>query len=606
MASSPEQEPHRIHWRPMRAVMLLRVLVLMVLAGFSLAVILSYGRKGSCQTEITMAPGSPTPGAEGPVVDRSDQFEVNGTRYGRPAFTLKARTVTGFAGDRKLLQGVDLLIHDDRGDVKVSGIEGQFDVSERRARLSGDVTVESETEGLKLSTGTLFYDNERDMIFTADDIVFSVGGMSGQGRGMNYLLAERQIKIPDRVLLRFSKEMAGQAASISSGDMVAALETNAAVFTDNVRLERGGDVLYSNYVKIEFDEGRKTLRRMQAFGDVIMTRAAGPDGQPHELRSDSLAAEFSGPPEEVKVVDLSGNCRVTSGPYTSLSHSARYRKADDVVELRGDPVVKSTTDRIAAQEIDVHPDHNTLEARGDVRTVSMPSSKAGAAMPGFGGRSAVSFQARTLLYDQGGQRATYQGTARVWQEGNSIQAEEIVVEQQSRQLRATNNVMARFTQRRPATSGPPGRPVVTVITSGSMVYDDAQAIGRYRDNVHLTREDTALTSDAMDAYLKDRSGVRELDRIEAEGSVAVKRAQAFGTARSAEYRQDDDTLILRDESGLATVVDSATGRTLRGRTLTFDLTGDRILTETAQGARTWITLKPEAKDVQSVEPKTQH
>src|SRR6266850_6510258 len=179
MADQP-QGPPRIHWRPLRAVLVLRVLVLMVLAGFCLAVIMSYGRRGRPQTEITMAPSSPTPAERGPVVDRADQFEVNGSREGRPAFTLRARSVTGFAGDRKFLQGVELLIHDDHGgDVKVSGIEGQFDVTERRARLSGDVTVESEAEGLKLSTGTLFYDNERDMIFTADDIVFSVGGLSG-------------------------------------------------------------------------------------------------------------------------------------------------------------------------------------------------------------------------------------------------------------------------------------------------------------------------------------------------------------------------------------------------------------------------------------------
>ncbi len=252
MKDASGHETQTIHWRPMRAVMLLRFLILLVLAGFSLAVIMSYGRKGSPQTDITMEPGSPAPAAQGPVVDRSDQFEVNGSRDGRPAFTLKARSVTGFAGDRKFLQGVELLIHDDHGgDVKVSGIEGQFDVADRRARLSGDVTVESEAEGLKLSTGTLFYDNERDMIFTADDIVFSVGGLSGQGRGMNYMLAERQIKIPDRVLLRVSAETAGLPASISSGDLVAALETDSAVFTDNVRLERGGDVLYSNYLKVQ-------------------------------------------------------------------------------------------------------------------------------------------------------------------------------------------------------------------------------------------------------------------------------------------------------------------------------------------------------------------
>ena len=110
----------------------------------------------------------------------------------------------------------------------------------------------------------------------------------------------------------------------------------------------------------------------------------------------------------------------------------------------------------------------------------------------------------------------------------------------------------------------------------------------------------------MDAHLVERGGNRELDRILADGSVAVKRDQAFGTARTAEYQAADDILVMRDEAGLAEVVDAATGRTLRGQTLTFDLSEDRILTEPARGARTWITLKPEVKDVQSVEPKIKH
>jgi lipopolysaccharide transport protein LptA len=602
------QRTQRIHWRPMRAVMVLRVLVLMVLAGFCLAVVMSYGRKGRPQTEITMAPSSPTPAQPGPVVDRFDRFEVNGTRGGRPSFTLRARNVTGFAGDRKLLQGVELEIHDGRGgSVTVSGIEGQFDVTDKRARLSGDVTVKSETEGLSLTTGTLFYDDERDMLFTADDIVFSVGGLSGQGRGMNYMISDRQIKIPDRVSLRVSAADAVVPTTISSGDMVAALENNSAVFTENVRMERGGgDVLYANYLKVQFDDKRKALRQLNAFGDVIATRAPGPDAAVHEMRADSLASTFSGARGELREAELTGNCRVTYGTYTSRSRSAHYRATTGLVELRGEPVVVSGGDRIAAQEIDVATGTKSLEARGDVRTVSMPSSRSDASAPGFGSRSAVSFQARALSVDQTLQRAVYSGSARAWQEGNSIQAEEIVLDQQTRQLRAAGNVMARFTQRRPGGSGAGARPTVTSVTAATMTFDDAQGVGRYRDNVHLTREDATLTADAMDAYLVERAGSRELDRIEAAGHVAVKRDQAFGTSRTAEYQAATDVLVLQDGEGLAEVVDTATGRTLRGKTLTFDLAGDRILTESARGARTWITLKPEVKDVQSVEPQTKH
>jgi lipopolysaccharide export system protein LptA len=80
----------------------------------------------------------------------------------------------------------------------------------------------------------------------------------------------------------------------------------------------------------------------------------------------------------------------------------------------------------------------------------------------------------------------------------------------------------------------------------------------------------------------------------------------YGTAESAEYLSGQGLLILQDKNGLAEVVDVTTGRTMRGRTLTFDLAGDRILTE-SPGGRTWITLTPdESKDVPSVEPQTRH
>ncbi|HXI02502.1 MAG TPA: LptA/OstA family protein, partial [Candidatus Saccharimonadales bacterium] len=308
----------------------------------------------------------------------------------------------------------------------------------------------------------------------------------------------------------------------------------------------------------------------------------------------------------VEEVEASGACRVASGPYTSRSRSARFLRRDDRIELRGDPVVLTERDRIAAQEIDVHPRQRVLEARGDVRTVSLPGEdgRSTPASPGFSGRSAISFQAAELRVDDAARRAVYQGAARAWQEGNSIQAEEIAIDQEAKTLRAGGHVVARFTQTPPASAAPGARPVVTSIVSDTLLYDDARGLGAYRGDVRLTRDDAMLTSDAMDAYLKEADGRRDLDRIEASGSVAVKRAGSFGTARQATYRNAEDLLILRDEEGLAEVVDAATGRTMRGRTLTFDLAGDRILTESERGGRTWITLTPDSKDVPPVEPQT--
>ncbi|HXH27478.1 MAG TPA: hypothetical protein VNL37_00425, partial [Candidatus Polarisedimenticolia bacterium] len=82
-----ETRQPRVQVRAMRAVTTLRVFILLVLAGVTLALALTYGRKGKPQTEITMAPASATPPGQGPVVDQSDEFTINGTREGRPSFT---------------------------------------------------------------------------------------------------------------------------------------------------------------------------------------------------------------------------------------------------------------------------------------------------------------------------------------------------------------------------------------------------------------------------------------------------------------------------------------------------------------------------------------
>jgi LPS export ABC transporter protein LptC len=592
-----------IPFRRQRTVTALRVAILIVLGGVIVSLVSTYGgRRGKPQARITMGPSAPTPPGQGPIVDQSEGFEVNGSREGRPAFTLQAGSVTGFAGDRKLLRSVHLRIHDDQGQtIQVAGDDGQFDASVRRALLAGHVRIEG-ADGLSLSTGTLYYDSDRDMIFTADEVSFTLGAVEGRGRGLNYLVTERQIKIPDEVRLKVTTPAGGPIA-VSSGDLVASLRDNTAVFTDDVRLERAGGVLRGNYVKLTFDEGRSRVTTLSAFGDVVGFLPAAAGGA-REIRADSLTAGFESDGITVSEAEAAGGCRVTSGPYTSRSLSARYRRGEDRLELRGEPVILTSRDRIAAQEIDLRPEGRVLEARGEVRTVSLPAAGGGTGAPGFSGGSAVSFQAAEMRAEQGGGRAAYRGTARAWQEGNSVQADEIVVDREARQMRATGSVLARYTEG--AVPGAPGgRPAVTSITSRSMLLDDVKGVAAYRDDVHLTRPDATLTADRMDATLKDRPGRRDLDRILATGSVAVKRSGSYGSARIAEYHAVEDLLILSDEQGLAEVVDAATGRTMRGRTLTFDLAGDRILTE-SDGGRTWITLKPEGKDAPSVEPKTRH
>jgi lipopolysaccharide export system protein LptA len=575
----------------------LRAGLLVVLAGLILAVAASYGRREGRQAEITLSPMPAAPGAEGPVVDQSEQFEISGSREGRPAFVLRARAVAGFTGDRKALEGVALTLYDEAGRaITVRGARGQFDPVARRAQLAGDIQVES-SDGLSLRTGTLFYDSERDVIFTADDIAFTSPALQGSGRGLNYLVGQRQIKIPDRVVLDLRADPSGRMVTASSGDLLADLEGATVTLTDAVRIARGGDVLESHYVKIALDPETHDLRELHAYGDV-RARLAGTGGPQGMIRAETLHGRVAGPTRELEVVEASGGCEFISGDMTSRSQFARLDKKGDLLELRGEPVVFGPRDRIAAQEIDLHPAARTLQARGDVRTVS-----SGGGAPGFGAGSAVSFQAALLHADHAARRAVYSGGARGWQEGNSLQAESITLDDAARQLRATTRVVARFAERDPA-AGRSAPPLVTVLGADNLILDEARSMALFRGNVRMTRRDATLTADAMDTVLEEIEGRRSVSRIEARGSVAARQGGSYGTARLGEYRRREDLLILRDDEGLAEVVDSTTGRSMRGRVLTFNLAEETILGEGAGGGRTWITLRPEDRNTRPGEPQT--
>ena len=592
--------PPRVHVRPMRLITALRVLILLVLAGVVVGTALTWGRRSKPQADITMTSPGEAPQGEGPVVDQSDRFQANGTRAGRPAFDLLAQTVTGFEGDRKVLQDVQLTVHEDSGgQVQVASRQGQFDPSSRRAQLSEEVAIRT-PDGLQLTTGDLFYDSDRDMIHTGDAIRFSLGQIEGSGHGMNYFVNDRRIRIDSQVNLRILPEDGGPPVLITAGSLSASLPENSAVFTESTRLERGADRLTGNYLKIEMDEGRKRVTGIRSYGDVIVTLGPNAAGQPSEMKADSLTLTI-GSDNMVETAEASGGCTFTSGPYTSTSRTALFSRAGDRLQLRGDPVVLTGGERIAAQEIDLRPEQQTLEARGDVRTTSVGEGRPGS--PGFGA-TAVSFQAAKLLAEQRQRRAVYSGQARAWQDGASLQAEEIVIDEAARRLEAGGGVMSRFTPRPAARAGAP-RPVTTTITAKRVVFDDSLGTARYEGGARLSRPDTTLTSDVLTAYLKEAGRRREMERIVAEGSVSVKHAGSLATAGTAEFLNDRNLLILRDDQGLAEVVDAKTGRSMRGRQLTYDLLGDRILTETSAGGRTWITLTPDnPKDGPPLEPPT--
>jgi len=605
-----ELAPERVNLRPLRLLTALRVVVAALLVAFAIVIFLSFGKKEEdpVRIQISQPAGSP----DEKVVDLSDKFYITGTKGGSESFKMRADQVTGFVGDRKTLKGVHLEVVGENGErLNLAGDEGQFDMADKRALLSGDVQVAGKN-GFKLTTSSLYFDGQRDVIFTSDEVFFENAGMEGRGRGLNYLTREQTLKIPAEVHVTIRPEAADASpVEITSGDMSLGLRENDVVFNESVVMTRGPDVFSGNYLKATLDSSRHRILSVKGYGQVSANFLSGKGNARASVDADTLEATMMPDGKTVERVTARGNCRLRREGMTATSDSLLAEATSDKISLRGEPVLLDARSRIAAEEIDLHPGERGLEARGDVKTSFQPSSPGSpASSPSFfNAKESVYFQSARLTVEDGGNLARYSGSARGWQGDDSLQAEEIFLHFADRRMSAYRNVLCRFSSNpgpAPAAEKTPP-PSPTMIVASSMEYAESEGTVHFRDAVKMTGRDTVVLAERMHVSLTAAGeGRRRVTRVLADGMVRFTHLPNSGTSDHLVYTPDDGMVEMRQDAGLAEVVDHTNGRILRGKTLTFDTKGNRVLTETIEGGRTWITLNPKDKDTRALESKIGH
>ncbi len=599
---------YRVNLRPLRMISALRVVIAALLIAFGVLLFLSFGKKEEGAVRIHLAQ---PPSAGEQVVDLSEKFAIVGTKGGREAFRLQADQVTGLVGEKKILQGVHLEVFNEDGDrLALSGDTGQFDMGDKKALLAGQARVEGK-DGFQLTAPSLSFDGDRDMIFTPEEIAFQNRGLSGTGRGLNYLITEKTLKIPSEVRVTvFPAKPEESPTTITSTEMTLSLTGNDVVFNGTVQLIRGGESFAGDYLQLVMDETHRNPVSVKAYGQVKATVLSGKEAAPATLVSDSVFATFSPDGRGLERVEALGNCRLQSSGMEGSGESLLAEVAQDRIALRGEPVVVDSRSRIAAQEIDLHPSARGLEARGDVKT-SFQGKQAGGQRPSpayFSGEEPIFFQSRSLSVEDGGQLARFSGSVRGWQGDDSIQAEEIILRFGDRSMKAYRNVFCRFVAQQDAASASAlPAPPPTLIVASAMDYEESEGIVHFRDAVKLTRENSTLLSDRMHVSLTDpQKGRQRVKQVLAEGHARFSHLTNTGTADRLIYFPEQALVELQQDAGLAEVVDLTSGRTLKGKSLKFDLQGNRVLTESSDGGRTWITLNPKDKENPGLEPKIGH
>lgn len=101
----------------------------------------------------------------------------------------KARDVTRLSGVRLVLYKSG-----DSGDVTLVSDEADYFNASKNVKLAGNVAAKSES-GMAFTTGRASYVAGRSLIVTDDRVVFTDGGMSVTGVGMEFSVKNRQVRV---------------------------------------------------------------------------------------------------------------------------------------------------------------------------------------------------------------------------------------------------------------------------------------------------------------------------------------------------------------------------------------------------------------------------
>jgi lipopolysaccharide export system protein LptA len=360
--------------------------------------------------------------------------------------------------------------------------------------------------------------------------------------------------------------------------------------------------------------GQNQLQQLASTGEVEVHRKVGDDPE-ETTASRELIARFD-KAGELSTIDQTGDVHFHDATYTGQGDHARVDRASNSVTLDGSVFFADSSMQTTAQSASVtsrNSGSNLLRADGHVMTTDLRSSAS--SISNLSQQSAH-ISADHLVADSAKGQAIYSGKARMWQGETVIEAETIEMDRPTQVLLAKGNVRGVFPQAAwnpkprdaasvaslnlaksalPATASklaatkPHAGPQLGHVRGGLLTYWETESRGRIEQGARVDSEQGSIQADRIDLYFSDSgaaNSTKQLSRSVANGGVTVSQQDRRGTSDKAEYTASEGKFVLSE--GKPTLY-SSTGDTTTGRQLTFFFADDRILVDSADGART-VTL----------------
>jgi lipopolysaccharide export system protein LptA len=332
----------------------------------------------------------------------------------------------------------------------------------------------------------------------------------------------------------------------------------------------------------------------------VSTQTFKPDRKVPALTwSKGLLAEFDPESNEMTRMEQWDNFRYEEGERKATSSHATLEAKTNFITLEKPARTWDPTGSVAADRIVMNQETGDFTADGKVASSRLPDSKttaSGGAM--LDGREPMQATAAKMVATDRNRRVLYEGGAVLWQGGNRLEADRVLIQREAHTLLAEGHVVSRLLDKKadPKT----GRQVLTVVRSATMNYNDVDRLAWYKGGVKLHRGAMDVDSAELRAWLAESKpagdnaagGGSSLERAFADGDVHIVQSDGVrtrnGTSQHAEYFVTDEKLVMN--GGIAQMVDSVKGTT-RGHQLTYYSRNDSLQVEGALTQPAFSTIR---------------
>jgi len=278
-----------------------------------------------------------------------------------------------------------------------------------------------------------------------------------------------------------------------------------------------------------------------------------------------------------------GDVAYVDGTHKAWGQRATYTTADRMLVMSGSPRVIDSGMTTTAQVIRLNRATGDAIAEGNVKsTYSELKAQPDGAL--LASADPIHVTSRSVTAHRSPAVATYTGNARLWQNANVVEAPTLEFDREHRSLVAQGTV---------------GHPVSTVlvqadkngkvtpiaIASAHLTYSDAERKIHLDGGVTAKGADVTMAAQQMDVFLLPRSQSRDgsdarttaqVDRIVAQGNIAITQLSRRATGEGLEYKAADEMFVLT--GGPPSIFDAEHGK-ITGDSLTFFRRDDRVLVE---------------------------